>query len=59
MVPRTAVVDDLGVMTGRSPVVRRSVLKSRQDYEFERDDENASIFRSIAIILILRRFCLT
>jgi len=43
MVPRVAVVDDLSAMTRRSPMIRRSVLKSRQEYEVEGDDENASI----------------
>lgn len=44
MVPRAGVVDDLGLTTRRSPVIRRSVLKSRQEFDLEGDDETVSAF---------------
>ena len=47
VVPRIGMVDDLGVMPRRSPMIRRSVLKSRQDFDLEDDDDRVNIYSAL------------
>jgi len=52
-------VDDILTYTRRSPSVKRSVLKSRQEYEVDMDDDSVSLVIGIAMpVTTLLLFCI-